>query len=190
MPDIAKDPADPALGGNVIGGDPNTYDPSLWSFLVTRFRPRTFLDVGCGEGHCVQYVSGLGLKCFGIDGLKSNVERAVAPITLHDLRTGPFLQLVDLVHCCEVVEHIEEAYLPFLLDTLSNGQVIAMTHALPGQDGWHHVNCQPDTYWIERLAARGYDLLLDETHEARHLDRPGGGWTYFQATGLIFQRRR
>jgi hypothetical protein len=37
MSDLATDPDDPAAGGNIIGGDPPTYHPALWSFLIDRF---------------------------------------------------------------------------------------------------------------------------------------------------------
>lgn len=187
---LAIDPNDPALGGNMIGGDPNTYHPALWSYLVERFEIRSMLDVGCGEGHCVQYCSGLGVRSFGLDGLKQNVDRALVPIVWHDLRSGLFKMPVDLVHCCEVVEHIEEKYLPNVLRTLANGRVIAMTHAVPGQGGYHHVNCQPSEYWIERLEALGYRYLPEETEEGKARITASGVWTYFIRSGLILERSR
>lgn len=190
VPRLAIDPNDPALGGNIIGGDPNTYHPALWSFLVGRFAIKSVLDVGCGEGHCVQYFSGLGIRAFGFDGLKTNVERAVVPIAYHDLRSEAFTMPVDLVLCCEVVEHIDEKYLPNLLETLANGRVIAMTHALPGQTGYHHVNCQPSSYWIGKLEALGYQFLPQETEEGKSRIKASGSWTYFISSGLILERRR
>ena len=73
------------------------------------------------------------------------------------------------------------------LDTLANGRIVAITHALPGQGGHHHVNCQPAEYWIEKMAARGYRLTQGyETF--RRISEPGGYPTYFQASGLVFIR--
>ena len=63
---------------------------------------------------------------------------------------------MDFVNCVEVVEHIEEKYVNNLMDTLCNGKYVLITHAFPGQDGWHHVNCQPSEYWIEKFSNRGY----------------------------------
>jgi SAM-dependent methyltransferase len=189
MHTFATDPADPSLGGNLIGGDPDTYHPALWNYLLDEFGVQSVLDVGCGEGHCVRYFNDAGVKAFGVDGLKQNIERAVAPIELHDLREGPYVLPVDLVHCCEVVEHIEEIYLDNLLRTLSNGAVIAMTHALPGQDGYHHVNCQPEEYWIGKLEAYGYEFLPQQTREAKDRIVASGTWTYFVQSGLVFRRR-
>jgi hypothetical protein len=189
MSSLAKDPNDPSLGGNMIGGDPQTFHPALWSFLVERFLVASMLDVGCGEGHCVEYFARLGVLAMGFDGLQRNIDHARIPIILHDLRLAPFILPVDLVHCCEVVEHIDEQYLPHLLSTLANGRVIALTHALPGQGGYHHVNCQPASYWIEKIEASGYTLRPRETEEAKRRISSSGHWTYFISTGLLFERR-
>ncbi len=189
MHSFAIDPAEPSLGGNLVGGDPQTWHPALWDYLIEEFGVKSVLDVGCGEGHCVQYFREAGLSAIGVDGLKQNIEQAVVPIELHDLRHGPYLSPVDLVHCCEVVEHIEEIYLDSLLRTLANGAVIAMTHALPGQEGYHHVNCQPADYWIGKLEAFGYEYRPRETREAQDRIAASGSWTYFIQSGLILRRR-
>lgn len=185
---LAKDPRDPALGGNVIGGDPQTYHPALWSFLIERYRVASMLDVGCGEGHCVQWFGRCGIEAVGFDGLPANVERAVVPIKLHDLRVGPFVLPVDLVHCCEVVEHIEPTYLENLLQTLASGRVVAMTHAQPGQGGHHHVNCQDAGYWIAHLARYDYQLDPEATQQAKDAIAASGSWTFFQKSGMVFER--
>ena len=61
-----------------------------------------------------------------------------------------------------------------------------MTHAVPGQGGHHHVNCQPSEYWIERIEALGYSFLPDVTAEGKRVIEATGVWTYFVASGLIF----
>ncbi len=186
---LAIDPADPALGGNIAGGDPNTFDTTLWSYLVERFAINSMLDIGCGEGHCVKHFFEMGIPAVGFDGLRANIENAVFPILLHDLRSGPFIMPVALAHCFEVVEHIEEQYIENLLCTLANGYVIAMTHALPVQGGYRHVNCPPSEYWIERIELLGYRYLTKETQKARALVNTSGRCTYFAQSGLIFERK-
>ena len=74
--------------------------------------------------------------------------------------------------------------------TLANGRVIAMTHAVPGQGGYHHVNCQPSAYWIEKLEAIGYKFLPEETEEAKIRIAESGAWSYFIRSGLILERQR
>ena len=177
----------PHLGGNIHGGDINTWNPTLWTGLLTTFAPRIVLDVGCGEGHAVQWFREQGVQAIGIDGLPLNVERAVTPIIQHDLTHGPYIlrPKVDLVWCCEVVEHVDEEFLDNLLETLTNGHIIAMTHAVPGPGGHHHVNNQLPEYWISALATRGYKLM-PHLHHWKDLAAQDGN-TYFSKTGLLFR---
>lgn len=53
-----------------------------------------------------------------------------------------------------------------------------MTHALPGQVGYHHVNCQPKEYWINLFAQRGFAYKEVETNTLKECmgDKPYGHW--------------
>ncbi len=187
MDRLVFDPSRPDLGGNLLHGDANTFCPRLWRFLVDRFGVRSVLDVGCGEGHAVLFFHRLGLFAHGIDGLADNVARAVAPIARHDILSGPYVMPVDMVWSCEVAEHIAADKVDHYLDTLANGRIVAMTHALPGQPGHHHVNCQPQDYWVTRMEHRGYALSPD-TQLCREIAGREETFTYFQASGLVFLR--
>lgn len=171
------------LGGNIRHGDPFTFCPRVWTYLIDRFAVRSVLDVGCGEGHAVAWFNRNLVYAVGIDGLPLNVHRAVHPIVQHDITEFPFKMPVDLVWSCEVAEHIDPAYVECYVDTLCNGKVIAMTHAIPGQGGHHHVNEQPTEYWVEMLQGRGYRVL---PMLERNLVEDW--YTYFQSTGLVFVR--
>lgn len=176
----------PHLGGNEPGGDPHSFFPELWAWMVKKLDVKRVLDVGCGEGHAMGAFAKLGCKVQGIDGLERNAEmaRAFGPCVTHDLTKGAVeVPGMDLVWCCEVVEHIDEKFLDNLLDTICVGKWLAMTHAVPGQDGHHHVNCQPQEYWVEKLALRGYRYIADLTSESLHYAR--GFWKH---SGLIFKR--
>lgn len=184
---VVRDASRTDLGGNLRHGDMGTFHPRLWRFLVERFSVKSVLDVGCGEGHAVAFFSSIGVHAHGIEGLLSNVKSAVFPIALHDILAGPYAMPVDLVWSCEVAEHILPGKVDNYIETLANGKIIAMTHALPDQTGHHHVNCQPSEYWIEKLKARGFhldpnwqryrDLAATETHPV-----------YFRKSGLVFCR--
>lgn len=177
----------PDLGGNLRHGDIHTFHPILWRYLLERYGIRSILDVGCGEGHAVAFFRQLGLNVHGIEGLKINVDRAVTPIALHDILSGPYYMPVDMVWSCEVAEHILPEKVDNYLDTLANGKVIAMTAAPPGQDGHHHVNCQPSEYWIEKMKVRGYRLSEDQDTFRQIAGREYAG-TYFGVSGLVFLR--
>jgi hypothetical protein len=184
---VSFDQSRPDLGGNVRFGDLHSWTPLLWKYLRDVFAIRSMLDVGCGEGHTVAFFHRLGVHAHGIDGLRVNIDRAVISIAQHDILREPYTMPVDLTWSCEVAEHIDPAKVDHFLDTLANGKVVAMTHALPEQPGHHHVNCQPQEYWITKMQSRGYSLSLDNDI-FRAIASKSETWTYFGRTGLIFLR--
>jgi hypothetical protein len=168
-------------------GDIHTWCPALWRYLTERFALRSMLDVGCGEGHAVCYFQRMGILAHGIDGLPVNIERAVVPIALHDIAATPYIMPVDFAWSCEVAEHIVPEKVDNYLGTLVNGKIIAMTHAVPGQGGHSHVNCQPPEYWIDKIESRGY-RLSEDLDIFKRIAGTEGTWNYFMQTGLIFVR--
>ncbi|SHH86197.1 methyltransferase domain-containing protein [Cognatishimia maritima] len=178
----------PDLGGNLLHGDTQAITPALWRFLIDRFSPRTVLDIGAGEGNALSFFHRQGIIAHGFDGLPRNVLNAKYPIALHDLKAGPYIYPCDLVHCVEVVEHIKEEFIDNLLKTLINAPIVMMTHALPGQKGHHHVNTQPEAYWIDKMSEYGYALSLDNA-KFREIASRENADSYFGESGLIFLRR-
>ena len=184
-------------------GDPFTYCPSVWDYVISRFIPESALDLGSGCGNAAgrratapagARLRPAGRRCRAVrvgvwrHRRLSRRHRSI-PALKHDLTTGPVVTRVDLVHCHEVVEHIEEAFLDNLLSSLLCGKLILMTHALPGQFGHHHVNLQPPEYWIDKLEARGAILLSEDTSRIRALAEHDGA-VYMAKTGMIFMNRQ
>ena len=123
-----------------------------------------------------------------MDGLEYNITNSVHPNTiLFDLTEGFVENKVDFVNCIEVVEHIDEKYIHNLLDTLSQGNYILITHAIPGQKGHHHVNCQPSEYWIKHLESYGYIFLENESEYIRKLAEEDGA-VHVIRNGLFFSK--
>jgi SAM-dependent methyltransferase len=178
---------DQDLGGNVHNGDPYSFAPSVWTYLIERFCTKSVLDVGCGQGHAAFFFHQAGCISYAIDGLRENLHKSVYPIGLVDFRESKFITNVDLVHSVELVEHIDEKFLPNLLDTLCCGKILVMTHAVPGQGGHHHVNCQQSEYWISRISQRGFALMATDTARLRKLAERDEA-DHFQKTGLVFGR--
>jgi cyclopropane fatty-acyl-phospholipid synthase-like methyltransferase len=178
----------PDLGGNIRNGDICTHNPILWRYLLERFAVQSVLDVGCGEGHAVAFFRRQCCIAHGIDGLELNVRRAVTPIALHDLTRSALLMPVDMVWSCEVAEHLPDETIDYFIDTLANGRVVAMTHAIPGQPGHNHINCQPQEYWVNKMAAKGF-TLDSQNEEYRRVAATDIIFNYFTTSGLIFHRQ-
>ena len=178
------DEALPHLGGNVAEGDPFTYAPSVWDYLIKRFAVKSVLDLGSGGGYAADYFHQAGAKVIAVDGLKSNCLNSRYPAVCIDLTLTSVVCKVDLVHCQEVVEHIDARYLDHLLASLACGQFIVMTHALPGQGGHHHVNEQPTNYWVNHLKRYACEVLFEDSNRVRQLAAKDGA-TYLAKTGLV-----
>lgn len=182
---------DDHLGGYITGGDPATFYPHLWEWFADDMGVRSVLDVGCGDGIALDYFEQFGVDVLGIDGIAQDDVR----ILQHDYSIGPWppsgwhhRSSFDLVWSCEFVEHVEEQHVPNFLETFRCGQLVAMTHATPGQGGHHHVNCRERSYWKRMLAAAGFEFDERLTGVAREKaslnpDRHN----HFVRSGLIFR---
>jgi SAM-dependent methyltransferase len=174
------------LGGNFAEGDPATFSAAAWNYIIKKFNIKSVLDVGSGRGYAGKWFLDQGLEVTAIEGLSDNVLNAIIPTIEHDLTISSFKKNVDFVNCVEVVEHIEEKYLDNLLDTLCCGKYVLITHAVPGQPGWHHVNCQPSEYWISHFKKRNFILMDNESTEIRNLALSDGG-LHIARNGMIFK---
>src|SRR5712692_1389066 len=113
--ELAQSAKDPHLGGSIKGGDPFTYCPAVWDYVIGRFGIESVLDLGSGAGNAAQYFFNKGLKVVAVEGLEDSVVSSIFPAVKLDLTAGPVVTRVDLVHCQEVVEHVEEKYLEHVL---------------------------------------------------------------------------
>ena len=179
------DTAQPHLGGGIKLGDPYTWCPSVWDYLIARFGIETAMDLGSGCGNAAAYFHRKGVRVIAVEGHEASVRGSLYPAIRHDLSTAPVVTRVDLVHCHELVEHIEPACLDHLLSSMLSGRIIVMTHAVPGQPGHHHVNLQPQAYWVSQFERRGAVLLEEDSRRIRELARRDQA-PYMAATGLVF----
>ncbi|EED35420.1 conserved hypothetical protein [Luminiphilus syltensis NOR5-1B] len=174
---------------SIENGDPLTWSPTLWRWIVEELGVTSVLDVGCGEGHAAGFFLELGCDVQGVDGSAEALRDSAIPKNhvRHDFTAGPYhpLRRFDMVWSCEFVEHVEERYCENFLATFATAeQYIFMTAAPPGQPGWHHVNCQPSSYWVSKVEQRGFALSQHLTDRARAMVEPG----HFAHTGLVFKR--
>ena len=180
------------LGGFMAGGDPATWCPRLWSWLAQKFNIKSMIDVGCGQGYAVYYFNNLGINAKGIEGSDAAITSSVikSAIVQHDFNQQAYIpyEPIDLIWSCEFLEHIDERYLKNVLATLLSAKsMIVITHAFPGQEGHHHVNCQPSIYWISLLRYIGFRFSLKYTLMARYITmRDHSKMNHFGRSGLVF----
>lgn len=175
------------LGGCFLGGDPSTYYPKMWEYLVKKYSIESVVDIGAGGGHSTKYFADLGCEVIGVDGSVEASENFTLPesFLLNDYSVGsaitderlgvgdePLPEVVfDLAWSCEFVEHVYEQFSDNFLADFARCKYIAITFAGPGQDGYHHVNLQPASYWIDKIEALGYTYLAAETEELKEYAR-------------------
>lgn len=130
--------------------------------VIDKWRPRTFLDVGCGVGLAMRHVMSQGVECVGLEG--SDAAVSVSPVR-HLIRLVNLNEPValgrtfDVVWCCEVAEHIHPRFTNVFLESLTrHGDRVVLSAARPGQGGAGHFNEQPQSYWVAKLGERGFDL--------------------------------
>ena len=184
------------LGGYTIEINEATHFPKMWTWLIQSLEVKTILDVGCGMGFSTKFFHDSGCDVLGIEGCKNpTINGAIPDKMVHcDLYNGPYVHKeVDLIWCCEVLEHIDEEYLPNVLETFKQAKYLAVTAAKPGQGGHHHVNLRKSSYWITKMQEIGYTLDAGLTRVCRQLSCFDAHlWSdinnHFDDTGLIFKR--
>lgn len=173
-----------------LGGHANytNTDEGVLAAIMARYPVRTFLDIGCGTGDQVRLARDKGLWAMGIDG-DFTLSWPDISVFVHDYTTGPAnleTPQIDLGWCVEVLEHIEEKYLDNLRPTVQRCRRLWITHALPRQVGWHHVNCQPPEYWHRVFKNWGYRVNNRETLRLRRKSTMEG--PYSRRTGMLMEK--
>lgn len=145
--------------------------------ILQVYQPSSVLDVGCANGVVVRELLDANVDAYGVEGSADASPFFEVPerILELDLRFPVAVEgaMFDLVLSTEVAEHIEPEHAETFLDTLAAfGDRILLTAAPPGQGGTYHVNCQPRSYWIGKLAARGFNEDLDALERCRKVLLP------------------
>lgn len=171
------------LGGCWAPAVMSSYTPNLIRWLCTWFPIKNVADIGCGAGESLRAFRMCGCQVVGVEGLAPAATLTDVPTVQHNMEKGPIiLHNIDLAFSIEFVEHVGNS--KAVVDTLAYAKMICMSHALPGQGGHHHVNCQPPQYWIDAFKERGFRYLAEFSEMARTLD-----CSYFSASGMIFLKR-
>ena len=148
-----------------LGGHENEthIDEGAIRYLINALEIKSVLDIGCGPGGVVELCKKLGLDILGVDG-DFTVERPDSikdNVVIHDYATGPYIpeKNYDLAWAVEFVEHVDEIYMQNFIESFKSCKYVLMTHALPGQPGHHHVNCQHASYWLNVMEKNGFEAM-------------------------------
>lgn len=162
------------LGGYFVNGDPGSWSPEIWDKIITDYKIKSVLDIGCGLGFSTKYFYSKKLQVLGVEGgsnaIKNSVCRNIIVQNDYTKSSAPLGdQFFDLIWSCEFVEHVEEKFIDNFLKDFCRGKIISMTYAEIAQPGYHHVNCQHQEYWIHKIQQLGYTFNKNYSQELRKI---------------------
>jgi len=148
------------------------------------YKPTSILDVGCGTGVWLHVAQKLGVEeILGVDGDYVDKELlAISPAQFlsYDLKESLLLnRKFDLVISSEVAEHLPfEVSEKFVESLINHSDYVLFSAAAPGQEGTYHINEQPQQFWVDIFAKKGY-LPLDFIR-SKFWNTYGVDWWYKQ----------
>lgn len=174
-----------------------SYDDGFWDFhetgdwegfaavVMSHASPRSIVDVGCGHGLTLAAFTrrDASMRLQGFEESAPAIARATARglaverIDLTSLTADEAMAIAgrvssfDLTICLEVAEHLPPWHAGRLLTVLSGARTLVFSAAHPNQGGRFHVNEQPASYWIERLARRELALSARDAGFRRDVAR-------------------
>jgi hypothetical protein len=162
------------LNTNNLWGDPGTWGAEIWDKMIKDHNVESIADIGCGLGYSTKYFSKKGLYVVGVEGGTNAINKSVFEgILLQNDYTKSSAfdddNHFDMIWCCEFVEHVEERYAFNFLNDFKKAKYVVMTFADVNQPGYHHVNCQPESYWIKKIQSIGFEFDQEYSNKLRKI---------------------
>lgn len=151
------------------------------------------LDIGCGDGYYIDWLTSLGFRGTGVDGLPWSDDMRVSRKNYLDADLSVALPLFWSDHSHQVIslevgEHIPPEFAGIFLDNVTRPALsLILSWAIPGQGGFGHVNEQPNEWVIQGVEARGMKFLPGKTQTLRDAIHPDR-CPWFRNTLMVFER--
>jgi SAM-dependent methyltransferase len=134
----------------------------LLPVVIDHCRPKSVLDVGCGQGAWLAVWEELGVADYvGLDG--PHVDQAALAIPQERFRAIDLTKRwhlgtrYDLVQSIEVGEHLPASSAEIFVNCLcEHSDLVLFSAAQPGQGGERHINERNPSAWAAQFASRGY----------------------------------
>lgn len=153
-------------------------------------------DFGCGKGTYCKYFEDRGFNnVIGVEGNQledfensyTKIQDLSVPFLIED---GDSNIQQGYVISIEVGEHIpkqfEEIFINNIVNHAAKNSIIFMSWAHEGQQGYGHVNCQPDWYVKQAFERKGCKLEPELTAAVRKV--PEGHTAYLRENLFIFRK--
>jgi SAM-dependent methyltransferase len=146
-------------------------------------------EVGCGEGELARVMAREGLRVRGSDAFAEVVDEARARAAAEGLEIeftakpvqalDPAVDAAELVVCCEVLEHLEDA--EAALDTLAGLARPWLIASVPREPLWRGLNMARGKYLgsrgntpghVNHWSKRGFERFLETRFEVEMLRSP------------------
>ena len=145
--------------------------------VTNMFKIGSVVDMGCGVAGYLLGCLNAGANVRGLeysyDSCRKYIPEPVAKfVSFADLTTKIQLWKYELAISCEIGEHLPEDKSDIYVDNLTNSSnSIMFSAAIPNQKGENHINCQPQQYWIDKFAKRGFILDNEKTQLVKNIYR-------------------
>lgn len=172
--------------------DEHVFDSELANALVNYLKQKgvnTCGDFGCGDGSYTKFFNEQGVKTDGYDGNPHTYGLTHGLCNVLDLTSDFELdKKYDCVMSLEVGEHIPEKFEQKFIDNITKhtNNLIVLSWAVPGQDGYGHVNCKENEYIRTQFIQRGFEPEMYMENIMRLTAH--NGW--FRNTILIFSKKK
>lgn len=155
------------------------FDIPLVKWIVNFLKDRkinNLFDFGCSSGYYLKYISDNidGINLIGVEpNISDRNNNLFENILSHDLAIPFILGQKGSILCLEVLEHIPQQFESIAIDNIENhcDEYLLMSWAIPGQGGYGHFNEKSFVDVLALFESRGFQLMEEETKEARSVAR-------------------